>query len=179
VSRTVLALALALGGCASWPPVTREPAQLLLRADTLVEREDYAAALVAYEELVGRHPASRAADRARIARSLVAALVAARDEIARQDREMASDRAVIAQLEAGRRRSEAELGRLARELAVREGEIVRAREELAAREGEIGRTREELAARQSELAKLTAEAERLRSAIEDLKRLELELERRR
>lgn len=56
-------------------------------------------------------------------------------------------------------------------LAARE-EVARLRSELAAREAEVGRLRQEL-------ARLGAEAERLRSDLEQLKRIDLRLERRR
>jgi hypothetical protein len=56
-------------------------------------------------------------------------------------------------------------------LAARE-EIARLRAELAARDAELGRLRHEQ-------ARLAAEAERLRSDLEQLKRIDLRLERRR
>jgi septal ring factor EnvC (AmiA/AmiB activator) len=65
-------------------------------------------------------------------------------------------------------------------------DVARVRDALVAREDEVGRLRQELAARESELGRLKqelqrllAEAESLRAALEELKRIDLKQERKR
>jgi hypothetical protein len=123
-----IALALTLGGCASWPFV-RGPAQGLLdEADRRLEQLDYLGALEAYDEIVMRYPESAGAGRAR-----------------------------------ARREPLLEMVRLRAAIAVREAEIVRLREE-------VGR-------RQADVARLAGEAEKLRADLEQLKKIDLRLER--
>jgi Neuraminidase (sialidase) len=66
----------------------------------------------------------------------------------------------------------AQVARLTAEMKAQEAELVRAREQTAAREGELQRARQEI-------ARLTAEAERLRADLENLKKIDIDLERRR
>ncbi|MBI2216207.1 MAG: tetratricopeptide repeat protein [Candidatus Rokubacteria bacterium] len=166
------ALAVLCAGCAAWPPFRDEARVHLGRAEALVERGDYTAALEAYDELLRRHPDGPAAARARATRSVITGLLAARDEVTRLEHAVVSDRNEIERLEQELARNESEVARLAGELADREREISRARHALAG-------ARQEVVARQAEMARLAAEADRLRGAIADLKRLELDLERRR
>jgi tetratricopeptide (TPR) repeat protein len=84
---------------------------------------------------------------------------AARARVSREAiAELLAARAQIARLTAGMKTQEAELARL-RELA-------------AARAGELGHAR-------AEIARLTADADRLRTDLEQLKRIDIDMERRR
>jgi len=84
---------------------------------------------------------------------------AARARVSREAiAELLAARAQIARLTAGMKTQEAELARL-RELA-------------AARAGELGQAR-------AEIARLTADADRLRTDLEQLKRIDIDMERRR
>jgi chromosome segregation ATPase len=172
VKRLALAVAVLCAGCSAWWPLGNEARTHLGRAEALVERGDYTAALEAYDEMLRRHPDGPAAARARATRSVITGLLAARDEVTRLEHAVVADRSQIDRLEQELVRNEREVARLARELADRERDISRARLALADARGE-------LAARQAEMASLVAEADRLRGAIADLKRLELHLERRR
>jgi chromosome segregation ATPase len=58
-------------------------------------------------------------------------------------------------------------------------ELTRVTDEIAARERELTRLGKDLASRDSEIARLRRDAEQLRASLEDLKRLEIQLERRR
>jgi hypothetical protein len=142
---------LTLAGCTSWSPARHPPADLFAKADQLVVRGDYSGALKMYDDIVLRFPEETAADRARAVRRALVALEAA----------------------------EAETARLRREGDAREGELLRLRHDLAGRDGELQRLREELTLRQAELQRVAAEAERLRADLEKLKRIDLDLERRR
>ena len=125
---SAVALALALGGCASWP-LFRGPAhELLDEADRRLERRDYLGALEAYDDIVMRYPESAGAGQAR-----------------------------------ARREPLLEMVRLRAAIAVREAEIVRLRED-------VGR-------RQADMARLAGEAEQLRADLEQLKKIDLRLER--
>jgi hypothetical protein len=150
VSRAAVVATLLLAGCASWP---LEPAgsELIQRADALVAEGEYTRALAAYDDVIARHPDSRMAARARTTRTALSGVVAAREELAKR---------------------QAELSRLAQVLAEREAEVARLSRDLT-------RASQTLAARQADVARLSAEADRLRAAMDELKRLELELERRR
>lgn len=145
---------LCLAGCAAVP--AGHPATSLLdRGDRLVAQGDFAAAVTVYEELLARYPDDAVAPRARASRDAAARILAARQEI------------------------DQEVSRLRAELAVRDDELTRMKQDLTARESEVARLQRELATRQAELQRLTAEAERLRGDLEQLKRLDLKLERRR
>lgn len=65
-----------------------------------------------------------------------------------------------------------EIARLTAEMKAREAALTRARAEVAAREGDLARARQEI-------ARLTAETERLRADLEQLKRIDIDAERRR
>jgi tetratricopeptide (TPR) repeat protein len=58
-------------------------------------------------------------------------------------------------------------------------EIARLQGELGVRDGELGRLRQEIARLTAESERLRSEADRLRADLEKLKRLDIELERRR
>jgi tetratricopeptide (TPR) repeat protein len=79
-----------------------------------------------------------------------------------------SSRDAVARLIAARE----EVERLRQALLARERDLQQAREALAVRDGEVQRNRQEL-------QRVTAESERLRGDLERLKRIDLELERRR
>lgn len=64
------------------------------------------------------------------------------------------------------------IARLTAVMKAQEADLARARQQLGAREGDL------LQARQ-EIARLTAEAERLRTDLENLKRIDIDIERRR
>lgn len=153
-------LVIACAGCATWSRLTGDP---LARADALAARGDYASALALYDDVVRSEPDGTSADRARAARTTVASLLAARAQIVRLERAIEG--------------SESELDRMRRDLASRASEVARLARELQARDAELSRARQELTSRQGELGRLTAEAARLRNALEDLKRLEIRMER--
>ena len=133
----------AVAACASWAP-SRPGAALLVKADRLVSRGEYASALEVYGELVTKYPDIDEADRARSSRDTLTALVAARAQVAR----------------------------LTAEIKAHEAELTRAREQVAGRDGELQRARQEI-------TRLTAEADRLRTDLEHLKKIDIDLERRR
>ena len=58
-------------------------------------------------------------------------------------------------------------------------ELARVTEEIVAREREIVRLAKDLTARDAEVARLRRDTEQLRTSLEDLKRIEIQLERRR
>jgi hypothetical protein len=66
----------------------------------------------------------------------------------------------------------AQVVRLTADMKAQEAELVRTREQVAARDGELLRARQEI-------ARLTAEADRLRADLESLKKIDIDLERRR
>ena len=79
-----------------------------------------------------------------------------------------SSRETLAGLLAAR----AQVARLTADMKAQEAELVRTREQVAARDGELQRARQEI-------ARLTAEADRLRADLESLKKIDIDLERRR
>jgi septal ring factor EnvC (AmiA/AmiB activator) len=149
-------LALALAGCATATP----PAGVahVARADQLAADGDLDGALHAYDAALAEGVTGDVAARARAGRATVTAAQSAAAELARV---------------------RGELERLNDAIAAREDEIARLTRELTAREGELARARQDLSARQAEVARLGVEAEQLRADLEDLKRLEMRLERRR
>lgn len=157
----------AITGCASSssppppPPLrpsVRPSATLLVHADRLVSAGEYAGALEAYGEIVMKYPDADEAVRARGSRGALEALLAARAEVAR--------------LTADMKAQEAELARAREQVASREQDLARGREQAAARDGELARARQEI-------ARLTAEADRLRTDLDALKKIDIDLERRR
>lgn len=153
----------AIAGCASSspapsPPPLRPSATLLVQADRMVIAGQYADALEAYGEILAKYPEAGEASHARSSREAVAALLATRARILRLDADM--------------RAQETELARTREQIAIREGELARAREQVAARDGDLARARQEI-------ARLTAEADRLRADLETLKKIDIDLERRR
>lgn len=157
----VAVLALVGAGCATFASTP----EALVRADRLTVAGDFDGALRAYDAALEGTPDARAVSRARAGRAAVTAAIAARAE-ARQVRE---------DLE----RREAMLSRLRDELAAREQEVTKLSRDLTVREGELTRARQDLSARQIEIRRLGLEAEQLRTNLEDLKRIEMRLERRR
>lgn len=148
---------LCLAGC-SVLAAQRLSGAALDEADRLAVQGDYAGAVTLYDDFLIRSPDDARALRARAGRETATALLSAR----------------------------AEIGRLRGELAAREGDLKRLREQLAAqeqvlntRQGDVARLQQELATRQADLARLNAEAEKLRADLENLKRIDLRLERRR
>jgi tetratricopeptide (TPR) repeat protein len=98
LNQVVAAVSLiALAGCAFIMPTA-----LLDRADRLVAKGDYAAAVRTYDELLARYPDDPTAPRALAARDILGGLLAARDDINRLRKELAS--------------REAELGRIKQDL---------------------------------------------------------------
>ena len=156
----IVVLAVAVSGCASWG--TR--AALVDRGDTLAVAGDLDGALRAYNAALTRGAGEREAMRARAGRASISAALAAREEMRRLREDLA--------------RRDEELARLREDVSTREREVQRLTRDLAARDGELSRVRQDLTARQAELARLSTEAEQLRSNLEDLKRLEIRLERR-
>jgi hypothetical protein len=126
-----------------------------VKADRLVDQGEYARAVQAYDELLERYPDDAAALRAPSRREAIVRLVAAREEVERLRQALSARERELQQ---------------AREALERE--LQQAREALAARDTEVQRHRQEL-------QRVTAESERLRSDLEKLKRIDLEIERRR
>jgi len=141
----------AIAGCASSSPPTRPSTVLLGKADRLASQGQYTGALEAYGEIVTKYGETDEAAHARSSRDILTSLLAARAQVARLTAEMKAH--------------EAELAR-AREQAAT------AREQGAARDGELSRARQEI-------ARLAAEADRLRTDLENLKKIDIDLERRR
>ena len=148
----------AVAGCASAAPPTRPSATLLVQADRMVTAGHYADAFEAYGEILAKYPDAGEAGRARGSRDAIAALLAARAQVAR--------------LTADMRAQEAELARTRERAAARESDLARTREQAAARDGDLARARQEI-------ARLTADADRLRADLETLKKIDIDLERRR
>jgi hypothetical protein len=73
---------------------------------------------------------------------------------------------------AGLLAARAQVARLTAEMKAQEAELVRTREQVAARDGELARARQEI-------GRLTAETDRLRTDLENLKKIDIDLERRR
>ena len=140
-----------IAGCASWSPSPRPSATVLVRADRLVAQGQYADALEAYEEILAKYPDTDEAGRARSSHETLGTLLAARAQITRLTAEMKVQDA---------------------HMKTQDAELARARGEVAARDGELARARQEI-------ARLTAEADRLRADLEHLKKIDLDLERRR
>jgi hypothetical protein len=110
--RLVLALALLslLGGCAATKP--RPSAALLERADRLVEKGQYTAAIGTYDELLATYPKEPEAARAQAVRDTLSSLIAARADVVRLKEELATRDG-----EVGRLKQELhEVGRLKQEL---------------------------------------------------------------
>jgi small-conductance mechanosensitive channel len=102
-----LLLAVALGGCASWPYVGRG-AVMIVEADKLSREGDLPAAVAKYDEYLTRYPEGWWATRAQESRDTLAATLTARAEAMRLRQEVA---------------------RLREELARRELDLVRVRQE--------------------------------------------------
>ncbi|MBI1737491.1 MAG: hypothetical protein HYR51_20145 [Candidatus Rokubacteria bacterium] len=152
--RPAALVALVLAGCAVWAPGS----DLVTRADRLAADGDLDGALRAYEAALAEGAAGDTAIRARAGRATVTAAQTAATELARV---------------------RGELARLREQIAARERDVAKLARDLAAREGELSRARQDLNARQAELARLGVEADKLRGDLADLKRLEMQLEKRR
>ena len=117
-------LLLLTAGCASWPagwPLARPSATLLAEADRLAVAGEYARAVVAYDEVLGRYPDDGEAPRALARRDALASILAAREDLARLRQEV---------------------GRLADDLGRREAELARLKQELARRQAELERLKQ-------------------------------------
>jgi hypothetical protein len=99
-------LALAAGGCVSWPAPRGQA--LLDRADRLAAEGAWDRAAAAYGDYLARHPRGEGASRAAASRDSLTALLAARAEVARLREETA---------------------RLRDDLARRDSDLVRVRQE--------------------------------------------------
>jgi len=148
----------AVAGCVlSDPPsrpteqAARPQATLLARADGLAADGQYADALQAYGEIVTKFPDTDEAGRARRSRETLNNLLAARAQIARLTAEIKAQEA---------------------QMKAQESELARARGEISARDGELVKARQEI-------TRLSAEADRLRVDLENLKKIDIDLERRR
>jgi chromosome segregation ATPase len=168
VRAAIVVLALAVTGCTHWTTVST----LLTHADELVAEGHLDGALRVYEDVISYAPGGREELRARAGRLLVTTTLKTRADLKRLEGELSRLREDVA----GRER---EVQRLTRELTARDGELTRARIDLTARQAELTARQAELTARQAEVVRLTAEAEQLRTNLEDLKRLEIRMERRR
>jgi tetratricopeptide (TPR) repeat protein len=73
---------------------------------------------------------------------------------------------------AGLLAARAQVTRLTAEMKAQEAELVRTREQVATRDGELARARQEI-------GRLAAETDRLRTDLEHLKKIDIDLERRR
>jgi chromosome segregation ATPase len=171
MSRAALAIVLAFSaGCTLLP---RDPAsRALAEADARARQGDHAAAITAYDAYLAQYPESEGASRARTARELLRELVTVRGEASALQAQLATARTETQTLRERLSAREAELSTRTAELTTREAEVTRLRPERAAREAEITKLRADLAQRQAEAAKL-------REDLEQLKRIDLEQERRR
>ena len=159
MTRLVVAVMIGvLAGCASARPVPGPSATLLAQADRLVSDGEYAGALEVYGEILARYPDKQEAAHARTSRETVTRLVAARSQIARLTAEM---NALTSEMKV-----------LTSEMKAQEAELARARELASTRDGDLSRAKQEI-------ARLTMEAEKLRADLEQLKRIDIDLERRR
>jgi hypothetical protein len=158
------AIIVCLVGCS--PRLVAPPAVVLLdEAERLAIQGDYPGAVNLYDDVLFRQSDPAVLARARAGRDTAAGLLAARDEQARLREQLAA--------------REGEIRRLHDALAAREQTLAARERALAARDGELARAQQELAARQAEVKQLAAEAEKLRADLESLKRIDLNLERRR
>ena len=157
----------AIAGCASWSPLppSRPSATLLVHADRMVTAGQYADALDVFGEILAKYPEADEAGRARGSHDAIAALLAARAQAAR--------------LTADMKAQQAELVRAREHATSREGDLARAREQVAARDGDLARARQEIARLSAEADRLRADADRLRADLETLKKIDIDLERRR
>ena len=141
----------AIAGCVLSTPPSRPSEMLLVRADGLVADGQYADALEAYGEILTKYPDTDEAGRARRSRETLGNLLAARAQIARLTTEIKTQEV---------------------QMKAQEVELARVRGEVTARDGELAKARQEI-------ARLTAEADRLRGDLENLKNIDIDLERRR
>jgi chromosome segregation ATPase len=171
MTRVLLALLLALtAGCVMLP--SDASSRALADADARARQGDYTGALEAYDAYLARYADSEDAGRARTSRTLVQQLISVRGETATLQAQLSTARVEAKALREKLSVREAELNTRTAELSSREAELSKLRPDLAARDAEITKLRAELAQRQSEVAKL-------REDIEKLKRIDLEIERRR
>ncbi len=140
-----------IAGCVLSAPVPRPSETLLVRADRLVTDGQYADAVAAYGEILTKYPDTDEAGRARRSRETLNSLLAARAQITRLTAEIKAQ-------EVQMKTQEAELARIRGEVTARDGELAKARQEIA---------------------RLTAEADRLRVDLDSLKKIDIDLERRR
>jgi outer membrane protein assembly factor BamD (BamD/ComL family) len=143
----------AIAGCStlSLPLPSRPSSTLLAQADRLLGEGQYTDALEVYGEVVTKYPNTDDAARARARHDTIAGLLAARAQVTRLT---------------------GEVTRLTAETKAQEAELVRTREQVAGRDGELARARQEI-------GRLTAETDRLRTDLEHLKKIDIDLERRR
>jgi hypothetical protein len=151
-------------GC-SPRPVVRPAVALLDEAERLAIQGDYPGAVSLYDDVLSRQTDPAVVARARAGRDTAAGVLTARAEQARLREQLAA--------------REAEVRLLQDQLVAREQALAARERTLATRDGELARTQQELAARQAEIKQLAAEAEKLRADLESLKRIDLNLERRR
>ena len=145
MTRILLAVMIvSLAGCASWSPLPRPSATLLVQADRLVTQGQYADALEAYEQILAKYPEATEATRARISREAIAELLAGRARIGR--------------LTAGMKAQEAELARIRDQIAARDAELSRARAEISRLTADADRLRTDL----DQLKKIDLDLERRR-----------------
>ena len=155
----------AITGCASTSAPSRPSAELLAKADRLVAQGQYAGALEAYGEILAKHPDTDEAGRTRPGRDTLASLVAARAQIARLTADMKAQEAHVKAQEAQMKAQEGQM-------KAQDAELARVRAEATARDGELARARQEI-------ARLNGEVDRLRADLEQLKKIDIDLERRR
>lgn len=120
----VLALAAALGGCATatwWP--FRPAATLLARADRAADELRFREALGLYDEFLARYPEDPQAARALESRDTVASIVTTREELGRLREELRAREADVTRLRE-------DVTRLRQELGSRQAETERLRADL-------------------------------------------------
>ena len=108
----VMAVLLAVGGCAATDWVFNGSASLLARADRLADRQQYEPALRAYDEFLARYPSDPAAPRALKSRDTIASIVTARAELARLRSELAARDGELTRLRQETERLRADLEKL-------------------------------------------------------------------
>jgi len=129
-----------------------------LHVDPSSELSDYGAARLSFERLLSEYPPGEWESEARAWQAALAELAARETELAAREAELAVRDA---------------------ELAARQAELAARQAELAARDAELAARQAELVAREAESARLKSEVAKLGADLRRLKRIDLNLERRR
>jgi chromosome segregation ATPase len=171
---------LGLAGCAVTPPPAPEPSvpRRVTEADRLAALGEHARAREAAEAFLQAYPDDPEAPRIRVLQETLAALLGARAEVARLHDTAAERGAELERLRDELAERDRKLARLQQDLGDRELELAFARETLDASDAELARLRREIGEQRAEARRLASEAEKLRADLEQLRQIDLRLERR-